>query len=1532
MGKIIKNIATGILKFIGYTLEFVLFITIAFIFLIRSPWVQTYVAHLVASYYSSELGTEVEVESVKIYGLDYAEIIGLQIKDQRGDTLIYSPKFSGSVEVLSMRSEFAILKAVNSDNARVKLQKYKGDSVTNMQFVIDYFSSEDTTESEFKIKINEINLSDMHFSYDNWNIDPIPYGMDYNHLDLKKINGKVASLRNRNGVTTFSLDSVNLQDKSGFVLNHLHCYFLASDKKIKFEDLSILTPHSNMDIKGLSFNYHDYGDLSDFLHAVVMKGNIRPSRLNLQDLSYFAPVFKDFKNNIKIEGILDGTVNNFNIKDLYLGLSPVTYYSGEVDIKGLPYVDQSLFYMNIESLQTTAEDLRKFDYIAMGLEEDPEIPKQLDRLGLVQISGTIDGFLDEFYTNLVVESEGGSASAYLQAGLDTLYTLNYVGDISTKDVVLGELIGDQNIGNLTSEISLKGHGVTLDELETTVIGRVHNFNLYGYNYGEINLNTVKVSGQKLDGVVEIEDNNLDFFFNGKVDLNGKTPKFDFIADIGKANLHELRLIDRPTSSFKGKVHVENCSGSSLDDFKGVVTIEGAEYYENGTTYEFDALRLESSQDSAYREIHVRSQFADVDMTGEYHLAKLDESLYSLANKVFPSLFKYRENEDIPTEVFDLQIVIKDLSALTNIFYPDLEVAPYTEIGMKYDSDYEMLELSAQSDYINYKDMRVVNFTLDTTQKFVVFDPFYTVDLHADSAILGAGVHFENLAILSDLYNDDLHTEISWHKDDSTYWGALESDIDVRSSSEMMFALHPSDIYHEKLGKWSIDNEAYVKIDSTSLKFDNFRATNESQSVKVLGTVSEDPNDRLKVLIGQFNMNNLDAFMTDSTQVKGTMTATAYITDVYNDMYYDAYCWIDNLELDQYEIGDVEAVAGWNPLEERIEITGDIFSSASNSTFKIEKGYYYIKREENNLDFDINFRETDLAFANVFMPDGFSNLQGLLNGHLYVKGSTTVPELNGVVNLHDAGLKIDMLNTSYYANGDVIIEPDMILLNGIPIKDKLGAKGFLSGSFFHQNFAKYSYDFYASFNNPFLVMNTTYDMNPLYYGNAFATGDVSIAYDDYNELEIVVNAKSEKGTDITLPLYGSEDVELQDFITFVSNDSTQKEDEYDVDLEGIEMTLSMDITEDAKIKLVFDDIVGDAMQGTGEGHIDMYIDQFYDFYMFGSYEVYQGSYLFTLKDLLNKKFEVEKGGTINWYGDPYEADIDLTAIYKLKTSLYDIMPENQRESYRQKTDVETHMHLTDNLFNPILNFDIELPRSDENAKTILANMVSTEAEMNKQVFSLLLLNKFLPSEYNTTGSSSGGTAAIGNTTSEMLSNQLSNMLSKFSDDFDIGFNYQPGDEVTSQEVALALSTQLLDDRLTITTNLGVSHQNAGDNSNSLIGDVDVEYKINEEGNTRVHGFNRSNEYDITQQEATYTQGVGVFYQESFSTFSELMCKLKNIFIKKENECAECNVNCNQLLTEEEKEACKEQKKKDKEACKEERKQRKKDKEKKTDDNE
>jgi hypothetical protein len=1491
VGKIIKNIGRGMLRSLGFLFEFILVLLIVLVFVIRTAWFQTYVAEIVADYFSEEFGTEVTVERVNIRGFNYSEIIGLHIRDQRGDTLIYSPSFSGSIGMLNMKGELAIISAVNSKNTRFKLQKYEGEEKTNIQFLLDYFSSDDTTESNFKIEIDELNLHNIHFSYDNWNKPPVKYGMDYDHLDIKRLYGSINDIRNGAGETSLTLSEITLSESCGLFVENLTSNFVINKKVMSFGDLYLKTDRTSLNCRELSFSYRDFGDLSDFANAVNMAADVAPSGIHLRDISYFVPNLREIDKRVKLEGKLLGRVNNFQLDSLYIGLNAGTFFKGSADVKGLPDVEGMVFTVLVEKLQTNAKELNTLDFTAFGMTEDLEIPTEIERLGVVKLSGDITGDLSWIATNLVLETDEGEAEIKLDLKeLNNEY--NYLAEIKTTHIHLGDILDNKDLGDFTSKMKIDGKGFTIEDLDTEFEGHFEGLDLLGYHYDKID-----VAGHFLrkdfKGKFSIKDDNLISTFTGELDLNKRKPAFDFLLDIEHAHLANLNLVERETAAIRGKVRVKG-KGVTPDDFNGVISVNNLAYYQEGNEYEFDSVRVESKKDIGYHDIKIFSEFANVSMTGDYKIAELDESLYNLGSRVFPSLFPIEDLKEVADETFDLYITIKDLSMITSLFMPELKVAPYTNIGINYVSEFELMELSAQSDWIEYGAIRLAGLRIDTTQKFALYDPFYTLDIYTDTTYVSETLYFENLAYKTDLYNDNVHTTLTWYRADSANYGYIETDIDIASPSNMIFDLHPSTVYTDKIGNWHLDQDAIIIMDSTSFKLDNMLIQNKYQSISMKGKISEDPNEYLKLDIANFDLNNLDPFMIDtSLYFKGRLLVTGNVSNVYDVPYFDAYSWAEGVKINKYKLGNLETVASWNPLDNRIEIESNLFKTDLDTIISIHNGYYYIDSAEN-LDFNVHINKLNLEFANLFMPDGFSKLKGEVAGDIALSNNFQEPHLEGSLDIFDAGLNIDMLNTAYYASGNISIVNDFISFNSMPIKDKLGAKGYLSGGFYHQNFEKYSYDFFAGFDEPFQVMNTTYKMNPLYYGNAYVTGDISIAYDDYNLLEINVNATSEKGTDITLPLYGAKEVVLQDFISFVNHDSSAIDNDHKIDLEGINLNLSMDITEDAKIQLVFDDVVGDVMKGVGVGHIDMYIDQYYDFYMFGNYEIIQGSYLFTLKDLINKKFKVKKGGSIAWYGDPYDADIDITAVYNVKTSLYDIMPENQREAYRQKTEVECEMRLTDNLFDPNIHFDINLPRSDENAKSIVRSIVNNETEMNKQVFALLLLNKFLPSEYSSGGSSGG--SVLGNTTSEMLSNQLSNMLTKFSDDFDIGFNYQPGDEISSQEMALALSTQLLDDRLTISTNVGVSHQNAGEKSNSLIGDVDVEYKLNDEGNVRVHGFNRSNEYDITQQESTYTQGVGVFYQESFSTFGELMCKFRNLFVRDEKECKYCNESYKEILDE------------------------------------
>ncbi|MFQ5335513.1 MAG: translocation/assembly module TamB domain-containing protein, partial [Flavobacteriales bacterium] len=304
---------------------------------------------------------------------------------------------------------------------------------------------------------------------------------------------------------------------------------------------------------------------------------------------------------------------------------------------------------------------------------------------------------------------------------------------------------------------------------------------------------------------------------------------------------------------------------------------------------------------------------------------------------------------------------------------------------------------------------------------------------------------------------------------------------------------------------------------------------------------------------------------------------------------------------------------------------------------------------------------------------------------------------------------------------------------------------------------------------------------------------------------------------------------------------------------------------------------DILKARGRGNIEMKITTLGDFNILGQYEIEDGDYLFTLQNIINKKFLLEKGGSITWNGDPYNATLDITALYKLKAPLYDIL---QDSSYKKRVPVDCRLKMTGKLASPSIAFDIDLPKSDEKIQSDVASAIGTQEEMNKQVFTLLMLNRFKSPGGAT---SSANRVGIGSsTTSELLSNQLTNWLSQISNDFDIGVDYRPGDEISSQELDVALSTQLFNDRMILEGNIGMSdNNNTGvSGNNSVAGDFSLEYKITDDGKLRAKVYNESNDQNIMNTNtAKYTQGAGISYREEFDTFGEF---LRKIFRKKKKE--------------------------------------------------
>ena len=531
------------------------------------------------------------------------------------------------------------------------------------------------------------------------------------------------------------------------------------------------------------------------------------------------------------------------------------------------------------------------------------------------------------------------------------------------------------------------------------------------------------------------------------------------------------------------------------------------------------------------------------------------------------------------------------------------------------------------------------------------------------------------------------------------------------------------------------------------------------------------------------------------------------------------------------------------------------------------------------------RNYQSVFLNPLLKTFASDISGFASGKLRLSGETDNLVLQGSVMAENASMKINYLQTKYILNDSIRFDKQGFKFNNVRLTDVEGNIATLSGSVNHKNFREYTADLTININNkPFQVLNTQQKDNPLFYGTAYVSGVAKIK-SDQNSLSFDISSQNRKNSKLYIPMSKGLSVSEYSYITFEDSSKNKKSNQSDSILSatapvkqlGMDLKMNLEVTPDAEIQIIFDSKVGDVMKGHGSSpNLNVSLNKKGDFEIYGDYIIEDGDYTFTLGNILNKTFSVESGGKIMFNGNLKDAEIELKANYlNLRTSLSPILGE----PYTERVRVEPQMNLSGKLFNPLVGFDIYLPDADEQTRTYLRNSISTEEELTRQVFSLLLMNSFIsmgasstslssasPSSTTTINSSNtSGSSAMASTTFEMVSNQISNWLSQISKDIDIGLNIRPGyNAISPQEAQLALSTQLLNNKIVLNGNFDVRGSGyTTSNTNQMTGDFDAELKLTERLRFKV--FNRFND-TYTTGLTPYTQGVGIFYKQDLTGFS------------------------------------------------------------------
>lgn len=1470
---------------------------------VRFNTVQTSLAKYATERLSQDLKTKIHIGKVSITPIKSIELLDFYILDKENDTVIKTQSISILAKNINLKKNKIEITSLKLNEADIQLIKRKGESGFSFQFILDYFDLDKESNSgsnNLLIGVQSIELTNSRFRFKDYRTSASYYGMDFADLDAKPINFTFSDFRNEGSNIKVTIEHLSTIEKSNFDLRNLTGEVEIDSNFVHINNLEITTPNSFVSTEYFRFEFDKPSYFEDdFENKVTMKTNFTKTSLNLSDLAYFTSFFEGIDRVVDLSGEFEGTVADFKTRNLELQLDKQTKFRGNLAMKGLPDTENTTFSVLIRELKSTEQELNKIDIPPFDKKQKLQLPSEIQGIGSVSLSGTMSGKFDDFVSDLAVSTSQGKIM--VDARYWNKNQTDYLkGSILADRLNLGVFANNPDLAEVDANFETELAWNAKTGINLLAKGELPQFTYKGHSYKNI-----KVDGafteKSFDGKASIKDAFGEVIFLGFIDFKSQTPAFDFQTKVVKMNLSKLNILnDSNQHIVSGEISLKG-NGSSIDNSTGIAKITDLVYQQNEKSYQNKEIKITSSKKGDNQHLNLLSDIADGSMNGKFTLSQLSIIADIIGQQVVPALYSSKDTIKLSNQSFDFDLLIKDYSPIQDLFTPELAIANNTKAMGSFDSSSEEFKLSLSSDSISFLSNSFVGI------EGTLAKPTDILDLAIDVSTFKAGNDFslENLEITSLIQENHISPTLKWKSVDGESYGKIQGDGYWYTQDYFDLLILPSS-FHFKERDWKIKEDASLIVDSSNFNFNGLVVTNNlNEGVSVMGNISENPKDVLKIYLDNFNVKYLNPFIgTATTKYKGNINGSACISNVFESVEIVSDFFIDSLQVNKELIGDLVFNTDWIEESKGMNIKGELLRNEEN-TFDF-MGYFYPFRKTNSLDFNCILQNTNLAFLNPYLDEqGISEINGKAKGKVSVTGEPNRPLLQGEISLLRTGFNVDYLNTHYDFSGLMIIENnDIYTDNIIEIRDEENNLAYFNGAIIHDNFRDFNFNVFMEIptsvyrkgtqtelmsfegskkaNNKFIGLNTNMELNNDFYGKVYATGGINIeGYQE--EIDITVTAKTEKGTYFTLPLYGSSEVTTADFVVFNTKDSISNEEEI-VNLEGINLDINVEVTPEANLQLIFDEVYGDIISGTGYGNLSMTVDKQDQFNMTGKYTIEQGDYLFTLglerfENLINKKFDIANGSTINWYGDPYNADIDINAIYKLKAPMYEIMLQlpNNSNKYKTRSDIEVMMKLTENLMTPNIDFFIEVPRADETERAVIANLMQTKQELNKQVFALLLLNRFLPSQNSNNQNGIETTGAVGTTASELLSNQLSNLMSKLSNNVDVGFNYRPGDDITSDEIAVALSTELLNERLVISSNFGVAQGNEiNQNENALIGDVNVEYKLNEDGTFRVRVFTRTNEYDITNaNQAQTTSGLGVYYKKEFNTWKEFITRKRKL---------------------------------------------------------
>jgi len=1470
--KIIKKILTGVAAVIGITAA-------AMVISLQSPSLQNKIVSSALKSFTKDFDGNVSIG--KVYYIFFNDLIinDLNAVTSSGDTVVSFEKLSVSFSAKNLLAGRFRFRSIYLSGGKFKLIVYP-DSTTSISKLFGNFQGKEKklpTKLIPDIRIRNLKMEKIDFSYINLlNKAQNKQGaINFSDISLKDLRFVASGIRREGEDITADLKEFSFSEKSGFRLTRINSSVRFGSKGLMFNNLSLADHESEISAEELSFEYSSLFSFGRFTDSVRIKAILNNSFISLKTIGYFAPSLQN--NNLKFyaKGLATGTVNNFRTENLYVtSESGVTSATINARISGLPRIEETMAFVDIDNLSTTTPDLDRI-IRSINPKSQSTMLAKLSPFVKYNFSGRLAGLLTDFVANGNLTSNIGNI--YMDVLLKESATgkgLEMEGKLTTDNFNLGELLRNKMLGEITlsshmsallRDPSAGGSGFYIDSISIKKL----EFNNYAFS----NIYSVgSYVKNRFDGRIISHDPNLDFIFQGVIDHSSKEDSYyDFYADVVLANLSAINLDTRDSLSVASFRTLANFTRKPSGDILGNISVKSLEYQNRNGNFEIGDISVQSYSGHNNYVITLNSPFADARYTGSDFLTTFFDKIISVTGeRHIPSLIRPKVREKSPQEEhYNLELIFHDTRAIAQMVLPGLVIADKSSFKATLDKD-DSLSLSYTSAESGYEDNLVKDIKIR-----IASDSKEIKGTIENSHLLVSGIEANsgNFQISS---SDDiiyLRGSVLNGKNALNTFN-ISSDIKVSltgNDNKRRFDILINPVESQINNQlWKLA-DSRITIQDSTYTFEGFSVSNQEQHLKVDGIISPDPKDLLNIQVEKFDLSPFNIFLALPFPIDGNISGKASVSELFGDFKLLMDLEAKNMSISSEEFGNLYIQSRWNGVGKNFEIA--LKNKLGSKLPMVVDGKFW--PGEKKLDISAKMDSLKTHYFEPIFTGILSGLSGSLSGDFHLFGSLNALSLhseNAVAN--QFGFLVDFTNVKYEVNGPVLLTDNGITVNNATITDRFGNRGRVNGGLNYKHFRNIGLNLNITVRN-MECLNTLQADNSAFYGTAFGSGRVSIS-GPFNKVLLDISMTTNKNTEVHIPLESTSEAANSDLLRFVSfsqEDNKKKTGNATETSESGKNTSSSDlivrfkgnITPDAALMIEIDKSVGDVITGYGTGLINIDVQPSRDlFNIQGDYIIESGSYKFVLQGLFNRDFTIQEGGNIGFNGDIMKTNLNITANYRTKASINTLISDTTSVSSRR--NVDCLIKLTGPLLNPKIGFDIQIPDLDPLTKSRVDAALNTEDKIVKQVMSLLVSGSFIPDIQSSIVNNS--TILYSNAT-EILSNQINNIFKQLDIPLDLSFNYQPGQNGRDLFDA-AVSAQLFDNRVIVNGNIGNSrYMNRGSN---VVGDLEVEIKLDEEGRFRAKAFSHSADQYTNYLDNSQRNGIGIVYQEEFSTFSELINSL------------------------------------------------------------